>query len=193
MIDDLNALILIGGKSSRMGRDKSALKYHQKPQVEHLFRMVAKDIQETYISVRKGQSVPFTDELIVDSFDIAGPLNGLLSAHNAFPSKAWLVLAVDLPFITEQTISQLIDNRDCDSLATTMTGIKKNLPEPLVAIWEPKGLAMLNDLYQKGQAMYPTEFLKKNKVTLVKTSEADLFNVNDQTDYQRAIEALKKN
>ncbi|MEQ9006433.1 MAG: NTP transferase domain-containing protein, partial [Ekhidna sp.] len=45
----------MGGQSSRMGTDKSALNYHGKPQVEYLFELLQSKLSKAFVSVRKGQ------------------------------------------------------------------------------------------------------------------------------------------
>lgn len=185
--DDLYGLILIGGQSMRMGEDKSVFKYHNKPQVQHLFELMSPIISETFLSVRNDQTVPFTDKIIPDSFPVRGPLNGLLSAHIADPTKAWLVLAVDMPFIAESTVHYLIENRDENKVATALVNVESGLPEPLAAIWEPQALKKLKTHHLTGEEVYPRRFLIDNEVRLINPeSDMVLFNVNDKTDYKTA-------
>ena len=82
--DDLYGLILAGGQSSRMGRDKAGLDYHGQPHAEYLFHLVSGLLPNTFVSVREGHST-FTDRVIRDSFPTKGPINGILSAMKAHP------------------------------------------------------------------------------------------------------------
>ncbi|WP_436515635.1 NTP transferase domain-containing protein [Ekhidna sp. To15] len=187
MQEDLNGLILLGGRSTRMGMDKSRVKYHKKPQDQHLFDLINDMVSETFVSVRKGQSIEFTDHLIEDVFDVRGPLNGLLSAHQAFLTKAWLVLAVDLPFITECTLERLIHERDSSMFATSLVSAESNLPEPLAAIWEPKALTTLTEHQLRGEEVYPRKFLIDNPVKSIQPEDdRELFNVNNEEDFEKA-------
>lgn len=190
MDKDLNGLILIGGKSVRMGVNKSIIRYHEKPQVMHLLKLLENVISETYLSVRKGQSVEFTVQLIEDAFEVKGPLNGLLSAHKASPTKAWMVLAVDLPFVSKSTIERLINERDKSMFATTL--INTELPEPLAAIWEPHALAVLTKHILKGDEIYPRKFLIDNPVKSIKAEGEELFNVNTKTDFEKAKSMIEQ-
>lgn len=193
MKQDLNGLILAGGQSARMGEDKSLIKYRSEPQVVHVFKLLQGFVSDTYVSIRKGQKLDFTDKVIEDSFDAHGPLNGLLSAHETDRSRAWLVLAVDLPFISNSTIDRLIQERDQNMLATALMGTEKGLPEPLIAIWEPEALELLESHYLNGKDVFPSRFLNDNQIKLVKSiNEEELFNVNDKLDLNKAKSMINK-
>src|SRR3546814_16894807 len=59
------------------------------------------------------------------------------------PDRAWLVVACDLPLVTAQSLTGLVNSRDPKSPATAFLNREKNWPEPLLAIWEPAGLQLL--------------------------------------------------
>ncbi|MCP4456781.1 MAG: molybdenum cofactor guanylyltransferase, partial [Cytophagales bacterium] len=143
-VGDLNGLILTGGKSSRMGEDKSLIEYHSKPQSQYLYELVKEFLPNTYLSVRGGQQFNYQCDVIEDQLSTKGPINGILSAMKLYPDKAWLVLACDLPLMTRETIKYLIEERDQSKLATAYATDKTGLPEPLVAIWEYSALEALS-------------------------------------------------
>lgn len=175
-----------------MGFDKSMIPYHGKPQSQHLFELLTEMLEETYLSVRRDQEMVFTDKVIIDAFDAKGPLNGLLSAHKAFPDIAWLVLAVDMPFIRPRTISKLIEHRGKE-MATAYVNSENGHPEPLMAIWEPHALEILMDHHKKGRDVYPSEFLQRNDIrTLEPREDAILFNVNTPSDFERAKRVINQ-
>ena len=102
-------LVLAGGKSTRMGRDKGLLSYHDKPQREYLYEQMRPLCRDVYLSIRPEQkdSLPEGFASIADENIYRGPLNGLLSAHHAFPEAAWLVVACDLPFLGSGDLRRL--------------------------------------------------------------------------------------
>ncbi len=193
MTQDLNGLILAGGQSARMGEDKSLIQYRNEPQVVYVYKLLQGLVSNTYVSVRKGQKVSFTDLVIEDAFDVHGPLNGLLSAHQFDRSKAWMVLAVDLPFISSSTVDRLIQERDQTMMATALVGAEKGLPEPLIAIWEPPALEVLEKYHLNGKDVFPSRFLNENQIKRVKSiNEEELFNVNDKVDLEQAKSMIDK-
>jgi len=185
---DLYGLILIGGSSTRMGRDKAAIQYHNKPQAQYLFELLRSFLPHTFVSVREGQICDFTNQIIEDSLDTKGPINGILSAMIAHPDKAWLVLACDLPLVSERTIRQLIQARDSGKMATAFAG-ESNLPEPLMAIWEPASLPYLRKNHLEEGKNCPRKFLINSDIHLIQPQdEMELFNANSPEEYQQAKE-----
>ena len=83
-IPRLNALILIGGQSKRMGVDKSNLSYHGKSQWKYLVDVINIFIDEIYISVRADQVLDYPN-LITDKEEGLGPFGGILSALEEKP------------------------------------------------------------------------------------------------------------
>ncbi|WP_020601491.1 NTP transferase domain-containing protein [Spirosoma spitsbergense] len=136
----LNGLVLTGGRSTRMGQDKSQLIYHEKPQREHLTDLLRPFCDAVFWSVNVGQAAELSSTeqpLIVDAFDIPGPLNGILSAFRHDPKAAWLVVACDMPLLTETSLTALVNGRDAAKPATSFYDSNGQFPEPLLSIWEP--------------------------------------------------------
>ena len=183
----LNGLVLSGGKSTRMGMDKGLIEYHGKPQREYLYGLLQKVCDEVYMSIREDQEtgVPGNLKYIKDKNRVNGPFNGLLSAHEFDPLAGWLVLACDLPMITQQGIEFLIANRDFSKAATAYATRESKLPEPLCAIWEPEALSEAEKYLEKGNGTCPRKFLINSDVQLVFPEDDQLLvNANSQEDYR---------
>ena len=140
-------LILAGGASSRMRRDKAALEYLGEAQLDRTFRLASRHVPKVFVSVRADQVAdPMRAQrpLIVDSVDGGGPIVGIRSALAAHPEVAWLVIACDLPFLSDAALAHLLSARDPERLATAYRSAHDGLPEPLCAIWEPAAAAALD-------------------------------------------------
>ncbi len=123
-----------------MGQDKSLLVYHDKPQREHLTDLLRPFCEAVFWSVNAEQAAGLAESgqsLVVDSFDLAGPMNGILSAFQQDPEAAWLVVACDMPLLTEQSLTALVAGRNPEKLATAFYDSDGRFPEPLLTIWEP--------------------------------------------------------
>lgn len=191
-VSELYGLILTGGKSSRMGKDKSHLEYHDKPQSQYLHELLKESLPNVYLSVRTGQEFNFESEVIEDKLETKGPINGILSAMESYPEKAWLVLACDLPLISKETIKYLIDSRDTSKLATAYATEKTGLPEPLVAIWEYAALDALKQHHLVEAKNCPRKFLLNNDISIINPKDdLELYNANDPEEYRKAKEILK--
>jgi len=188
----LFGLILTGGRSSRMGRDKGTLVYHQTDQYHHLYDLLNRFCVKTFFSCREDQKAirATGGDCIQDSVDCGGPFNGILSAHKAFPEAHWLVVAVDLPFITEVTLSRLTENRDAEKTATVYQS-ESGWPEPLAGIWEAKGLAMaLKEVLATGISS-PSGFLHKHPTKMILSGHPlEMFNANTKEEYAFAMTTL---
>jgi len=137
-IAPLKALLLVGGKSQRMGTDKASIVYHGKPQYQYVHDILTNKIEDVYISCRKDQEVEYAEyQTITDSFDDLGPLGGILSAFRFDPNAAWIVLACDLPMLNEETIEQLIKERNPLAAGTAFKSTFSEWMEPLISIYEP--------------------------------------------------------
>lgn len=140
MVAPIFGLVLAGGASTRMQRDKAALQYHGRTQLEWAYDLISPLCVTTFVSVRHDQRDEPTRAKfpqIVDRQPGAGPLAGIAAALSEHPKAAWLVVACDLPFLTAETLRTLIDARDPQRIATAFRSGHDGLPEPLCAIWEP--------------------------------------------------------
>lgn len=180
----LYGLVLAGGKSKRMGRDKGLLKWHGKEQQYFVYDMLKKICQKVYISCRPDQEddIDKNYNTLSDTFLDLGPYGGILSALRFSPDKAWLVVACDLPLLDDSTIQFLIQNRNTKSVATTFESPYDGLPEPLITIWEPESYGVLLSFLGKGYTC-PRKVLIKNTPTILHAPNPDaLTNVNTPTD-----------
>jgi molybdenum cofactor guanylyltransferase len=178
----LKSLILVGGKSTRMGTDKAFLDYHGKPQYAFLADILRGMNIEPHISCRAEQTSQFIDnhKVITDSFLELGPFGAILSAFREDPNAAWLVLACDLPLLDAATLQFLIDNRNPSLTATSFKSpeSKEGFPEPLIAIWEPRAYPTLLQFLAQGISC-PRKVLINSDIALLTPSvNAALTNIN---------------
>lgn len=181
----MNGLILAGGESSRMGKDKSLLDFHGTTQREYLFNMLAKFCQDVYLSCRTADNVPANLNPLTDKFSLKSPLNGILSAFKHDASTAWLSVPVDMPNINEKIIDHLIANRHPEKMATCYYDSDGENPEPLFAIWEAHAYPALMAYYEKGKTT-PRGFLQTHDVAVLRSPNPEIhLNINFPEDLTR--------
>ena len=195
----LYGLVLAGGRSRRMGRDKAALEYHDGvPHVRRTAQLLDGVCERVFISRRIDQA---DDALfsgyaaIPDAFDIGGPLNGILSALKAHPDAAFLVAACDLPFLSAEALAALVAARDADKPMTVFDNpARDNMPEPLCAIYEPAYAEQAQTVMNFGLTC-PTKIadaLDARRIALPDPEAARfLDNANRPEDFERARTRLK--
>ena len=189
LTNNLYGLVMAGGKSSRMQTDKGELQYHAAiSQRSFTYELLSQFCEKTFISCRQNQvaNLPVNQEYILDEDLYGGPANGILSAFHHFPNKAFLVIAVDLPHISVQTIQQLIEQRDPTKMATAYALQGSDKPEPLIAIWEPAALALAEQQVKAG-INCPRKFLMTQDIKLIfPENDIELFNANFYAEYLEA-------
>ncbi|QDH79201.1 molybdenum cofactor guanylyltransferase [Echinicola soli] len=194
--DNLYGLVLAGGKSSRMGQDKGELQYYHTNHRSYLYHTLRELCPKTFISCRADQENIINSGLnhIVDEDQFKGPLNGILSAHHQHPNKAWLVVAVDLPHIHEESLRALVRQRQPQKNATVYATHESKLPEPLIGIWEPKGLIEAKKFMNESGKSCPRKFLMNSDVHLIyPENDLELFNANFPEDYEMAKSRIGEN
>ena len=130
----LTALLIAGGDSRRMGRDKATIIFRGKPLWERQLGLLRElRPQKVVISARTEPAwLPDDAELLLDDPPSRGPLSGLSKALAALRTTHLLVLAVDMSFMTAEELASLCE------LATEGRGVVPVIgerAEPLAAIY----------------------------------------------------------
>lgn len=191
-IAPLKGLVLCGGFSTRMQEDKSSIYYHGMPQWQYLVHLLQSLLPEVYISCRTEQTADFSGypQLIPDSVPYGGPSAGLLSAHALQPETAWLVIACDLPLLSRQSLELLIQSRDTGKAASTFISPVNQLPEPLIAIWEPMGLNALVENVKAGKNCPRKTMLNSDIAVFSNPYAVEQFNANTPEEKAEALRDL---
>jgi molybdenum cofactor guanylyltransferase len=186
----LYGLVLAGGRSTRMQRDKAALAYHGRTQLEWAMELIAPFVERAFVSVRPDQTqdpVRAKFAQIVDTRENFGPIAGIMSAQAAHPDVAWLVLACDLPFLDAATLKHLVWAREEDRPATAYRSSHDGLPEPLCAIYEPASREGILAYIATGKNC-PRKFLIRSEAHLIEEpNPRALDNVNTPEEYGSAM------
>ena len=95
---NLNGFILAGGKSTRMGRDKALLDWHGRTLLEHMIALLSSAVDRVQVVGR---------DHLPDRVPGRGPLSGIATALQATDADANLLVAVDLPLLTENFLKSL--------------------------------------------------------------------------------------
>ena len=175
MSQTLYGLVLVGGESRRMGRDKALLSY-----------------DKTFISLRKEQDfrAPEQTEALYDCIDeVKGPLCGILSAMGTHPEADWLVVACDLPYLKVETLEKLVESyKETEPQLTAYRSTHDGLPEPLCSIYpsgmDAKLLALANEL----QKFCPRKLLIVNEARLIDQDDPrSLDNINTAEEFAAVL------
>ncbi|HOY64590.1 MAG TPA: molybdenum cofactor guanylyltransferase [bacterium] len=124
-------ILLMGGKSSRMGADKTRLELNGRPIIDDIIEKLSPYFPEIILSTNEPERYSRLGlAAIADDTPGQGPAGGLLSVMNAFPREQYQVAPCDTPFIDGATLARVFDlSKDSDA------GIvfSKEGPQPLLS------------------------------------------------------------
>lgn len=192
----LFGLVLAGGRSTRMQRDKAALEYRPgESQIDAAMKLLDGRVARAFLSVRGDQRadpVRARHALIVDRDGLEGPIAGIRAAFEEFTDAAWLVVACDLPYLDARTLDLLISSRAVDADATAFRSSHDGLPEPLCAIYEPRARAGLDAHIAAGRNCPRKYLINANTRLLEQPDPRALDNVNTVDEYAAAMSAINE-
>jgi len=145
-------LVLAGGQSTRMGRDKSLLNYHGQPQRDYVRHLLLPYCDDVFIAVKNKSSEDPAWFMADDpSLGDIGPMAGLLTAFHRYPQHAWIIAGCDYPLIHPRTFSTLINAVTSASQAVAFTNPETHRAEPLLTVYLPSVLPVLEARYANGR------------------------------------------
>ncbi len=189
------AVILAGGKSSRMGADKSCLPFGRYSSLsEYQYKKLETIFSDVFISSKEDKFDFLTDKkrLIIDtSSDISSAMVALQSIFQSIKHDYIFIIAVDIPLLKKETIQTLYE-----SFLTSMDDIviaKDDLGNihNLCGIFHKNIVPTIHMLLQRN--VHKINFLiKHSKYHEVLIEKSDQFlNLNDQVNYEKACRLLK--
>jgi molybdopterin-guanine dinucleotide biosynthesis protein A len=112
----VEAYVLAGGKSSRMGQEKGLAIVNQKPMIEHILASLADLTLPTRIITANQSYARFGLPLVADPIPNMGPLGGLYTALQHTQAQWVLMLSCDMPLLTTEILKPLIVAQEKDNL-----------------------------------------------------------------------------
>ncbi len=177
----LKALILAGGKSQRMGHDKSQIQYHGKSQESHLQDLCLSCGLDTYISKSHDYDGNL-ENCLRDRLVNMGPLGAICTAFMKDRNTAWLVIACDMPFIDKKSINTLIESRKKGVFATSYSMSLENFPEPTFTIYEPRIYKRILEFMSLGYTC-PRKVLINSEIKKIVPNNLNILrNINTQSE-----------
>lgn len=127
-----SGVVLMGGRSRRMGRDKACLALLGRTFLQRqVDKLRALGIQDIMVSGPAGEPLPYV-RVLEDELPGRGPLGGLYTCLRAARQPRCLVLSVDVPLIPEGALSHL-----CRSHREGVTALRHGKKtEPLIAVYD---------------------------------------------------------
>jgi len=186
-------LVLTGGKSRRMERDKALIEYHGQPHAEYIHGVLSKYCDAVYLSASRDQWSGTALEKLPTIFDLSadgGPIGGILSAMNAHPNVNWVVVACDLVHFNGRTVEKLLANVS-DEPVTCYQNADEGFPEALCAIYSPEARELFAEAL-RNDVRCPVKVLKNTSCTLIEQGDGvSLANINTPEEFREAMHEIR--
>lgn len=160
----VSAIILAGGRSTRMGRDKASVMLDGRPLIQHVLDRVAPLVRDVVVVRAVGQALPPLDSprplaIVDDLLPAAGPLVGLYSGLTAAPRPRSLVVACDMPLLVPSLLRELIRRSSMYDVVIPVL----DRPQPLHAVYAASCLPAIQRRIDAGDRRL-TSFLEDVRV-----------------------------
>ena len=195
-VNDVTGIVLAGGRSRRLGRDKAVEPFGGKPLIRRVIEGIKPLTDEIVVVVAdaaRGEALPLGPKhrVAIDTYPDCGSLGGIFTGLSAARNPWGLVVACDMPFLNRQLFLHLESLReDCDAVVP-MPG---EYPEPTHALYSKTCLPYIEAKLQARDLKISGFF---NDVRVQYVSEAEVrhfdpelhsfFNVNSPEDLARAL------
>jgi len=198
MSEQMTAIVLAGGRSRRMGCDKTRLPWGRVTLLEHVVETLRSVADEIIVAVKDAAAFSSFDvRLVEDELPEASALTGLYSALKQASFLRCFVCAADMPFLNPSLIRFL--SQELDDFELAMPETPRGL-EPLHAVYTMAALPAVEELLSAGKKC-PRELVPKLRTKLVSyplfshlDPECQSFvNLNTREDYTRALATRNAN
>jgi molybdenum cofactor guanylyltransferase len=184
----IRPLVLTGGRSTRMGQDKSLMEFNGKPQYRRVYELFDTLRLTPYLSCRTEQASHYQwpqEHIITDRVLDIGPLAALISAWMYDPESALLTVACDMPHLGHESIQHLLDERRLDAIATTLCVDSDGQPEPMATIWEPRAYPIIMQAISAGTTCPRRILMNHNTHRVISKNPEQLTNVNTPEEWKQ--------
>ena len=193
---ELCAIVLAGGKSTRMGQDKTRVRVNGRTLVQQMVDLAGIFCSKTYV-VGQNPELGSKVKWMLDEIPGIGPMGGIITALKRLHSPC-LVLACDLPRLEESLLSRLImcrGEKDPHHCLTAFRQERTAYVESLVAVYEIECLDLLLASYRRGCYKLSRAIPENRRLHVPYGPEEKscFFNVNYPDELEKIISGIHLN
>ncbi len=194
-------IILAGGMSRRLGRNKAVEEFNGSPLISHVIDRISLITNETIIVVNnqeRASQLPLPDsaKVAIDIYPDKGSLGGIFTGLSASESHWGIVVACDMPFLNTQLLEHMLSLRNG---SYAIVPVLSNRPEPIHAIYSKYCLSKIqhkienDDLKISGLfEQIKVKWVSEDTIDAYDPNHISFFNINTQKDLDTAINILPK-
>ncbi len=207
MYSDITGVILAGGKSTRMGVNKSFLQVGDKKIIERISDLMKLIFEKVILITNTPDDYKFLNlPLFEDVYKWKGPLAGIHSALVHSGTEKIFVLSCDVPFMSKEMIEYIVDYKT--DYPVTICKVNEHIQQ-LVGKYSKSVLSVIEKILSDDLSVENVSLRKKRSVSVLQLLEkvgADIINaesldfyseqlfvnINTPQDYEFVIDILKK-
>ena len=206
MYNDITGIILSGGRSFRMGENKSLLKIGDKPVIEHVTDLMKSLFTKVILITNDPDEYKFLKlEMYADIFIRMGPLAGIHSGLTHSWTIKNFIISCDIPLMTAEMIKYLVEFKTdkpitiakADGFIQQLCGAydKKCLPNAEEILFNQKKESLINSESKKNRCkvldlvdLVGAEIIDAESLSFYKKDI--FFNMNKRSDYEIVLQKL---
>ena len=185
----LTVAIQAGGKSSRMGTDKSFVLFEGRPMIETIITKVANLGDELILITNKPTDYEHLGlPMFSDIYPDHGSLGGIYTAVSHATHPHTLVVACDMPWLNPQLLQYMIDLKETADIIVPRW---QEFPEPLHAIYNKNCLAPIQKKLEAKQLKITkfysdvtVRYVEKDEIEPLDRNGRSFANINTPQDLQ---------
>lgn len=192
---DVTGIILAGGLSRRLGRDKAVEPINGQPLIGRVMDALSRIADELVVVVntpQRGRELPLPDSAVVavDIHPNAGSLGGIFTGLSAASNQWGIVAACDMPFLNLNLLSHLLSFRESHD---AVVPVIDHRPEPTHAAYSKVCLSAIETRLEAGDLKIArffddvrVKYVSQRQVEEIDPGRISFFNVNTEEDLTRA-------
>ena len=186
----MEAVVLAGGKSSRMGQDKALLPFGGCATLaEYQYRRLEALFPTVRLSAKGAAKFGFAAEVVTDGEDLFAPTVALKAILEQSTTDAVFVLAVDIPFVGEREISRLMEADSAETDVVVAADSRGN--HPLCGIYKKRLIPWLERAIAADNHRLNDLLASVNSREVLFEESRPFINLNRPEEYDAALEALR--
>lgn len=176
-------VILAGGKSSRLGVDKTQIDFGGESLSKWVFTRLSHICENVYISAKKSDKWTFQAPFLIEKSRVFAPLIGMINAFEMLKAQEILFVSVDTPFVSKQTLWHIAHSNAPIAYAQSTKA------HYLIAKWH---ICLLDALLAARKSkLYALRYIVESHPHIsIPATEEECLNINTQEHYAEALKLL---
>ena len=177
-MQSITAIIIAGGKSSRMGTDKLLLEINGEQLIKKVVSMCNSIFPKTILITNTPEDYKFLNiKMFSDIYKNYGPLSGVHSGLVNSETETNFIISADMPFVNELLINHLLKINSAKQIILPSV---ENKIQPLCGIYKKSCAALAEKLLQKAKNQSGKAKTKIKLFDLINAVDTDIIDVSQE-------------